>query len=155
LVSGAQGIAGEWGHTPLPWLTKHEVDGPTCWCGKQNCLETWISGPGLSADHERHTQQILTAEDIATLASKGDQGAQASLSRHANRLARGLAVIINIMDPEIIVLGGGLSNMAHLYEDLPRLLPDYVFADHFTTKLLPPKHGATSGVRGAAWLWNS
>lgn len=155
LLDGPHGIAGEWGHTPLPWLTVEEHDGPTCWCGKQNCLETWLSGPALSADHKRHTEQILSAEDIAALAQTGDPAAQASLGRHTNRLARGLAVIINILDPEIIVLGGGLSNMTHLYDDLPRLLPELIFSDHFTTKLAPPKHGPTSGVRGAAWLWNT
>jgi len=155
LLDGPHGIAGEWGHTPLPWLTAEEYDGPTCWCDKQNCLETWLSGPALSADHKRHTQQILTAEDIAALAMKGNRQAQASLDRHANRLARGLATVVNILDPEIIVLGGGLSNMAHLYSDVPQLLPEFVFSDHFTTKLKAPKHGATSGVRGAAWLWDS
>ena len=155
LLDSPHGIAGEWGHTPLPWLTPEEYDGPTCWCGKQNCLETWLSGPALSADHNRHTGQTLTAIDISVQAQEGDPATQASLNRHANRLARGLAVIVNILDPQIIVLGGGLSNMAHLYNDVPQLLPEFIFSDHFTTKLMAPKHGPASGVRGAAWLWDS
>jgi fructokinase len=154
LLDGPQAIAGEWGHTPLPWPDDKEHPGPRCWCGKRGCLETWLSGPGLAADHQTATGETLSAETIAARAAAGGKPARASLDRHADRLARGLAVVITLLDPELIVLGGGLANMAHLYEDVPGLLPKYVFSDHVATRLAAPHHGPESGVRGAAWLWN-
>ena len=153
-VTGPRAIGGEWGHTPLPWPTAEEHPGPECWCGRNGCLETWISGPGLAADHARHTGQEVTAEDIAAQAAGGDETAQASLQRHADRLARGLAVVVDIVDPDIIVLGGGLSNLTHLYRDVAPQVASHVFADETDVSIVPPAHGAASGVRGAARLWD-
>ncbi len=153
LVDGPHGITGEWGHTPLPWPTIAELAVPPCWCGRAGCLETWVSGPGLAADHARVTGTRLSGEDIAIAAANGSQDAQASLARHAHRLARGLAMIVNILDPAVIVLGGGLSELPHLYAVLPALIAPYVFSNHAAVTIRPPRWGATSGVRGAAWLW--
>ena len=148
---GPHGVAGEWGHNPLPWPTPDEYPGPACWCGQRGCLETFVAGPGLARDCDG--PDALDASGIPARAAAGDPRAQAALTRHADRLARGLAQVINLLDPDAIVLGGGLSNMAHLYTDLPRLLPRHVFSDVITTPILQNQHGDSSGVRGAAWLW--
>ncbi|MBV9248166.1 MAG: ROK family protein [Acetobacteraceae bacterium] len=148
---GPHGVAGEWGHNPLPWPSLDEVPGRPCWCGLCGCLETYVAGPALARDYlgpEAHD-----ASDIPARAAAGDKRAQDVLARHADRLARGLAVVVNLLDPDAIVLGGGLSNMDHLYEQLPKLLPRHVFSDVITTPILRNKHGDSSGVRGAAWLW--
>ncbi len=152
LLGGPNAIAGEWGHNPLPWPADDERPGPPCYCGKHGCIETFLSGPGLAADHRRATGQTLDAAEIAERAAAGDAAARASLDRHAERLARATASVINILDPETIVLGGGLSNLPHLYDALPKLWPRWVFAPAVATRLAPPKHGDSSGVRGAAWL---
>src|SRR6185312_5085235 len=141
IVTGVNAIGGEWGHNPLP--------GPPCYCGRRGCIETFLSGPGLAADHGGG----LTGPEIVGAASAGDAAAQASLARYAERLARALASVINILDPEAIVLGGGLSQIEALYDEVPRLWRRWVFSDDIATRLLPPKHGDSSGVRGAAWLW--
>ena len=153
LISGARGIGGEWGHNPLPWPSLEECPGPRCWCGRFGCIETWVAGPALAADHARMTGVALNAPAIVAAAETGDTAAQATLDRHADRLARGLAMVINIFDPEIIVLGGGLSELKHLYQKVPPLMAPHVFCDSPEIVIRPPKHGATSGVRGAAWLW--
>ena len=153
ILAGANAIAGEWGHNTLPWPTAGEVPGPPCWCGRSGCLETFLSGPALAMDHNRHGGQKLSAPDIAEAAAAGDPECRATLERYMDRLARGLASVINLIDPGAIVLGGGLSGISALYERVPRLWTRYVFSDRVTTPLLPPVHGASSGVRGAAWLW--
>jgi len=154
LVDGPQGIGGEWGHNPLPWMTADEYPGPACWCGRPACMETWVSGPGLAADHARATGETLSVEEIAAKASAGDRSAQATFDRHADRLARGLAHVVNLIDPEVIVLGGGLSNLPHLYTEVPALMARWVLADAPRITIRPPRWGDSSGVRGAAWLWS-
>lgn len=154
LVDGPRGIGGEWGHNPLPWPKRDETPGPECWCGHHGCMEQWVSGPALSADHMRHTGIKKSAEEIALSANTGDASAIRTLQRHADRLSRGLAAVVNILDPDIIVLGGGLSRMHHLYEVLPAAMAPYIFAEDKTVRIAPPKFGAASGVRGAAWLWD-
>ncbi|WP_439580781.1 ROK family protein [Elioraea sp.] len=151
VLEGPHAIAGEWGHTPLPWPSAVEVPGRRCWCGRYGCLETWISGTGLAQDCDGPGARDAVA--VERRSEAGEERARAALARHADRLARGLAVIIDLIDPDAIVLGGGVSNMAHLYEAIPRLLPAYVFSDVVTTPVLRAKHGDSSGVRGAAWLW--
>ncbi len=153
ILAGANAIAGEWGHNPLPWPTPDEVPGPPCWCGRSGCLETYLSGPALAADHRRHYRQTLSAPEIAEAAAAGDPECCATLERYMDRLARGLAAVINVVDPNAIVLGGGLSGISALYQQVPRLWTRYIFSDCVATPLLPPVHGASSGVRGAAWLW--
>jgi fructokinase len=148
---GPHRIAGEWGHTPLPWPTGVEIPGNLCWCGKHGCLETYLAGPSLARDADGPGAH--DAGGLPARAAAGDPIAIAALDRHADRLARGLAVIINILDPDAVVLGGGLSNMDHLYIELPRRIPGYAFSDTITTPILRNKHGDSSGVRGAAWLW--
>ena len=155
VLTGANAIAGEWGHNPLPWPLDQERPGPACYCGKHGCLETWLSGPGLARDFLAATGKNLPAEAIAAGAQRGDVECQAALMRYEDRLARGLAQIINILDPDVIVLGGGLSRIARLYENVPRLWGRYVFSDHVATRLAAPLHGDSGGVRGAAWLWNA
>jgi fructokinase len=150
---GANAIAGEWGHNSLPWPGPDEMPGPPCWCGRSGCIETFLSGPGLAADHRRHTGQSLTAREIAQTAEVGDPDCRAALARYSDRLARGLALVINIIDPDTIVLGGGLSAIGMLYDEVPRRWQRYVFSDRVLTRLLAPAHGDSSGVRGAAWLW--
>ena len=154
LLTGRHRIAGEWGHTPLPWPEGDEHPGPLCWCGRRGCLETWISGTGLENDYHQATGARLPGKDIAQLAVEGKRQAQEALQRHADRLARGLAVVTNIVDPDVIVLGGGLSNMAHLYDSLPDLMVPHIFADTPRPDVRRPAHGDTSGVRGAARLWD-
>jgi fructokinase len=151
--TGPNAIAGEWGHNPLPWPRDDERPGPDCYCGLTGCIETYLSGPGLARDHAAATGETLAPEAIAARAAAGDAGAEASLQRYEDRMARALASVINVLDPDVIVLGGGLSNLKRLYESLPRLWPRYVFSDRVDTRLVPPKHGDSSGVRGAAWLW--
>jgi fructokinase len=153
LVDGPRGIGGEWGHNPLPWMTAEEYPGPLCWCGRRGCMETWVSGSGLAADHVRVTGEAIAAEEIARRAEASDAAAKATLDRHADRLARGLAHVVNLVDPEVIVLGGGLSKLAHLYTVVPRLMAPWVFADAPSVTIAPPRWGDASGVRGAAWLW--
>lgn len=148
---GPHRIAGEWGHTPLPWPTGLEVPGPLCWCGKHGCLELYIAGPALARDCDGPGAH--DASHLPARAAAGDTAAIAALDRHADRLARGLAVIANLLDPDVIVLGGGLSNMAHLYTELPKRIPAYAFSDVLATPIVPNRHGDSSGVRGAAWLW--
>lgn len=153
LIGGPNAIAGEWGHNPLPWPEEHEWPGPPCYCGLTGCLETFLSGPGLQREFFQATGKDQTPRDIVFQAQGGNPEAEAILARYESRLARGLASVINILDPEVIVLGGGLSNLRRLYESVPRLWGAWVFSDRVDTKLVPPQHGDSSGVRGAAWLW--
>ena len=148
---GPHRVAGEWGHTPLPWPSGVEVPGNRCWCGKLGCLETYLAGPSLA--HDCDGPGAHDASGLPARAATGDAAAIAALDRHADRLARGLAVVINLLDPDAIVLGGGLSNMRHLYAELPRRIPAYAFSDTIATPILPNRHGDSSGVRGAAFLW--
>lgn len=151
---GPHAICGEWGHNPLPWPTDDEHPGPACWCGRHGCIETWVSGPGMARDHALVAGDARTAKDIVALASRGDAAAKTTLARHAGRLARGLAMVANLIDPDVIVLGGGLSNAHHLYDMVAPLMRTFVFADHCNPAILPPAHGDASGVRGAARLWD-
>lgn len=155
-IIGANAIAGEWGHNPLPWPTKEELPGRDCYCGKQGCIETWLSGTGFALEYKEYNnlEKQIGAKEIISLANSGDKTAQAALQRYEDRLAKSLASIINVIDPDVIVLGGGMSNIQSLYKNVPKLLEKYVFSDHVVTKLVSPKHGDSSGVRGAAWLWN-
>jgi predicted NBD/HSP70 family sugar kinase len=147
VLSGANAIAGEWGHNPLPLPSAQDLPLPDCYCGRAGCIETYLSGPGLARDHELRTGRRLLPEEIVSL---GDQ----SLERYVERLARALASVINLLDPEVIVLGGGMSKVGRLYTEVPRLWRRYVFSDHVATRLAPPVHGDSSGVRGAARLWD-
>ena len=149
ILEGRNAFAGEWGHMPLPWPTAQEHPGPECWCGRRNCLELWVSGTGFTRDHGG----ARTAEEIVALSRTGDTGARASLDRYIDRLARGLAVVCDILDPDAIVLGGGMSNVDELYERLPGAIAPLAFSDVFTTPVLRAVHGDSSGVRGAARLW--
>jgi fructokinase len=153
LLVGANAIAGEWGHNPLPAARPDELPGPPCYCGRSGCIETFLSGPGLAADHRRHTGRDLTTAEIVTGAAAGDPHCRAALDRYADRLARALASVINLIDPDAIVLGGGLSALAFLYDEVPRRWGRHIFSNAVVTRLLPPRHGDSSGVRGAAWLW--
>ena len=159
LIAGANGLAGEWGHNPLSWCDEAEcVHAAPCYCGKQGCIETWLSGPGLARDHARHDgSSLLDARQIAERAAAGDAACAASLARYASRLARALASVINLVDPDVIVLGGGLSQIDRLYEEVPRLWTRHVFSAgaeaSLRTRLVRSQHGDASGVRGAAWLW--
>lgn len=154
LRDGPRGIGGEWGHNSLPWPDASEVPGPKCWCGRHGCMETWVSGPALEKDYASAASLTLPAAAIAERASAGDALAKAALHRHASRLARGLAGLVNVMDPDVIVLGGGLSQLSHLYAVLPGLMAPHIFADATGVVIRPPKWGDASGARGAAWLWN-
>lgn len=153
VLGGRNAIGGEWGHNPLPWPEHDERPGPDCYCGQRGCLETFLSGNGLAADYERATGYSLAADEIVGRAAGGDPVADGAFARYEHRLARALAVVINILDPDAIVLGGGLSNIDRLYETVPAAWPDYVFSDQVDTPLLKAMHGDSSGVRGAAWLW--
>jgi fructokinase len=153
IVVGVNAIAGEWGHNPLPSPRPDELPGTRCYCGRSGCIETFLSGPGLAADHRRHDGMALSGQEIVARAVAGDAACRATLDRYAERLARALGSVINILDPEAIILGGGLSTIAELYEVVPRLWGEFIFSDEVATKLLPPMHGDSSGVRGAAWLW--
>jgi fructokinase len=164
VLAGPNGLAGEWGHNPLPWPERDEHPGPSCYCGKRGCIETFLSGPGMAADHERQTGVRASAEAIAAGARDGDEAALGTLARYERRLARALASVINLLDPDVIVIGGGMSAIDRLYDRVPDLWGRYVFhagqargggqaADAVRTRLVPAQHGAASGVRGAAWLW--
>jgi fructokinase len=152
ILTGPNAIAGEWGHNPLPWPQPHELPGPDCYCGKQGCLETWISGPGFAADFARTTGEHASGPEIVARAGCGAATARAALDRYADRLARGLATVVNILDPDAIVLGGGMSNVAELYGTVPELLGRYLFSDTVRNRLAAARFGDSSGVRGAAWL---
>ena len=151
-LAGANAVAGEWGHNPLPWPRADELPGPACYCGRRGCIEAWLSGPGLARDHAQVTGVERTAAEIAAAADE-DPAAAATLERHAERLARALAAVINLLDPQVIVLGGGLSNMQGLYARVPELWGPWIFSDSVATRLVPNVHGDSGGVRGAAWLW--
>lgn len=153
LLSGRHRIAGEWGHNPLPAPLPHELPGPACYCGRAGCLETWISGTGFARDHREQTGQALRAQEIIDAKRRGDDAALDSYQRLLDRLGRALAGVINILDPDIIVLGGGLSNVSELYTDLPTQIMPQLFSDVFTTPIKAARHGDSSGVRGAALLW--
>ena len=154
VLIGPNAIAGEWGHNPMPWPEEGERPGPPCFCGQSGCIETFLSGPGLEREHRRSTGKAIGAKEIAAAAAAGDAACEASLGHYERRLARALAHVINILDPEVIVLGGGLSNMRRLYDNVPRLWGEWVFSDRVDTRLAPHRHGDSSGVRGAAWLWD-
>jgi len=182
VVTGPNGIAGEWGHNPLPWPADDERPGPACYCGRQGCIETFLSGPGMQADYERETGTRRRPAEIVAVAAAGDRAAQDALARYEARMARALASVVNVLDPDVIVLGGGMSNIASLYENVPKLWGPYIFAcganastpnspipnaqsrlgvgslgvgrcEPVRTRLVPAHHGDASGVRGAAWLW--
>jgi fructokinase len=153
VLTGPNAIAGEWGHNPLPWPRAGEWPGPPCYCGKTGCVETFLSGPGMARDHLEATGEVLAAEEIADRAERGEVAATATLARYEERMARALAVVLNILDPDVVVLGGGMSQIARLYEAVPRLWQAWAFSDRVDTVLRPPVHGDSSGVRGAAWLW--
>jgi fructokinase len=165
VLSGVNGVAGEWGHNPLPWPSGEEYPGPQCYCGQRGCVETFLSGPGLRADHYRHTGSQEEPETLAARAAAGDGDAEATLVRYEERLARALAAVINLLDPDVIVVGGGLSNIERIYRSVPHLWQNHVFScgspaadwsnDRVATRLVRAYHGDASGVRGAAWLWPS
>lgn len=155
VVPGRNGIAGEWGHNPLPWAGDDERPGPACYCGRFGCIETWLSGPGMAKHFAEETGRTLTAQEIAVAAQAGDPRAHDGFARYADRLARSLAHVINILDPDVIVLGGGLSNIDLLYNILPTLIRNEVFSDAFDTPIRKALHRDSGGVRGAAWLWPS
>jgi fructokinase len=154
LLTGPNAIAGEWGHNPLPWPLADELPGSVCYCGRQGCIETWLSGPGFERDYARYSNNALQAAEIVALSESGDSIAAAAMSRYEDRMARALATVINLLDPDVIVLGGGMSNIDSLYRTVPAIWGNYVFSDTVSTRLLPPVHGDSSGVRGAAWLWD-
>ena len=153
VIVGANAIAGEWGHNPLPWPEPGERPGQPCYCGRTGCIETFLSGPGLSRDHEAGSGQRLDPTAIVSRASAGDRAAAAAIARYHHRMARALASILNVVDPDVVVLGGGLSNMPGLAASVMRMWGDFVFSDRVTTTIVPALHGDASGVRGAAWLW--
>jgi fructokinase len=170
LVTGPNAIAGEWGHNPLPWAEADEMPGPPCYCGRRGCIETFLSGPGMATDYERRARERLSPPEIVERAAADEQGAEMTLTRYEQRMARALASVINVLDPDVIVLGGGLSNIERLYVNVPRLWAEFVFAagesrvpnlesripnpeSQVQTRLVRARHGDASGVRGAAWLW--
>lgn len=154
VLTGPNAIAGEWGHNPLPWPEDEERPGSKCYCGKFGCIETFLSGPALSADYFKQASEKTSAKEIVEKAEQGDELAEHCLQRYEDRMARGLSHIINVIDPNIIVLGGGMSNIQRLYKNVPEIWGKYVFSDKVFTKLIAPEYGDSSGVRGAAWLWN-
>jgi fructokinase len=155
VVRGRNAIAGEWGHNPLPWPGPGEQPGPRCYCGKHGCIETFLAGPSLVRDFASAGGRTTVRDvpEIVAAAGSGDATAAAALERYYDRLTRALAALINVLDPDAIVLGGGISNVAALYDEIPRRLGAYVFSDTVETAIVPPRHGDSSGVRGAAWLW--
>ncbi|MFW2457881.1 ROK family protein [Methyloversatilis discipulorum] len=153
VLQGANGVAGEWGHNPLPPGDDTGGHAPACYCGRHGCVETWLSGPALAADHLRTSGETAVPERIVARAADGDAACEATLRRYEARLARALAGVINLLDPDVIVLGGGLSSIGRLYQRVPQLWAPHVFSDRIVTRLCPPLHGDSSGVRGAAWLW--
>ncbi|MGH9884058.1 MAG: ROK family protein [bacterium] len=154
-LKGANLIAGEWGHNPLPWITAAEHPGPDCYCGKRGCIETFLSGPGFASDFEHRTGAALSTHEIVERAERRDAAAVAAVEQYHDRLARALASIVNVVDPHVIVLGGGMSRLPRLAESVSALLPAYVFSDTVVTRVVRNVHGDSSGVRGAAWLWPS
>jgi fructokinase len=152
---GPNGVAGEWGHNPLPWPKPEESPGPACYCGKRGCMEMWVSGTGIARDYKSVTGTTKTTREIVADFAVGDRVAAETIVRFEDRLARGLSNVINILDPDVIVVGGGVSRVEHLYEALPKLLPQYVFGGEAMTPIVQAKYGDSSGVRGAAWLWPS
>jgi fructokinase len=154
ILTGMNSIAGEWGHNALPPPAPHDHPLPLCYCGRRGCVETYLSGPGLAADLARESGDRLPAEEITRRAAAGDAACAAAIGRYEDRLARALAMVINVLDPDVIVIGGGLSKIAHLYDEVPARWGAHVFSDEVRTRLLPPAHGDASGVRGAAWLWD-
>ena len=152
-LTGRNAIAGEWGHNALPWPEDDEWPGPECYCGRRGCVETFLAGPGLAGDFRRATGEEIKPVEIVARAETGDPAAEAALQRYERRLARALAMVINIVDPDVVVLGGGMSNVTRLYENVPRLWGEWVFSDQVNTELRRNRHGDSSGVRGAAWLW--
>ncbi len=150
---GPNGVAGEWGHNPLPWQKPEENPGPACYCGKRGCMEMWISGTGIALDYKEATGRTRTTREIVSDFEAGDGTAAAAVERFEDRLARGLANVINILDPDVIVIGGGVTRVKHIYQALPELLPRYVFGGEATTPINAAMYGDSSGVRGAAWLW--
>jgi fructokinase len=153
VLEGRNAIAGEWGHNPLPWPAPAELPGPLCYCGKRGCVETFLSGPGLARDFEAAAGERASGPEVAERAGRGEPHAVQALDRYLDRLARSLAVVINVLDPDVVVLGGGVSRMEPLYRELPARLPAYVFCDRVDTRIAPAVHGDSGGVRGAAWLW--
>ena len=151
---GVNGIAGEWGHNPLPWAQDSERPGPTCYCGRSGCIETFLSGPGMAQDHEHAVGEKFDAAAIVARAAAGNAACEATLQRYEDRLARSFAHVVNILDPDVIVLGGGMSNIERLYRNVPKRWGCYVFSDRVDTRLVKNRYGDSSGVRGAAWLWD-
>ncbi|NYF90740.1 fructokinase [Tunturiibacter empetritectus] len=150
---GPNGVAGEWGHNPLPWPKPEESPGPLCYCGKRGCMEMWVSGTGIALDYKNVTGRARTTREIVADFAAGDPAAAETVERFEDRLARGLSNVINILDPDVIVVGGGVSRIEHIYAALPKLLPKYVFGGEASTPVVQAKYGDSSGVRGAAWLW--
>jgi fructokinase len=151
--NGPNGVAGEWGHNPLPWPKPEESPGPACYCGKRGCMEMWVSGTGIALDYKSVTGRTRTTREIVSEFDAGEKDAEDAIDRFEDRLARGLAQVINILDPDAIVIGGGVSGVKRLYQELPKKLPAYVFGGEASTPILPARYGDSSGVRGAAWLW--
>lgn len=150
---GRNSVAGEWGHNSLPWPRIDEVPGPACYCGKSGCIETWISGTGLGKDYERATGRPLSGKEVVEAADRADAEAMAAIERLEDRIARGFASLVNVIDPDVIVVGGGLSRLERIYRNVPPLLERYGFGGNIHTPIVAAKHGDSSGVRGAAWLW--
>ncbi|MBK7743538.1 MAG: ROK family protein [Betaproteobacteria bacterium] len=155
VLDGPNAIAGEWGHNPLPWPRDDERPGAMCFCGRPGCIETWVSGTGIERDHRQVAGAALKAPEIVARAAAGDAACAATLSRYEERLARALAHVINLLDPDVVVLGGGMSNVLRLYAEVPLLWGPWVFSDRVDTRLVRNLHGDSSGVRGAAWLWGA
>jgi fructokinase len=153
VLDGPNAIAGEWGHNPLPWPDAVELPGPACWCGHRGCIETWICGPAWASEHATRTGEVRAPAQIVAAAAAGDPAARVSIERYEHRLARSLAHVVNLLDPDVIVLGGGMSNIGRLYESVPRLWGRWIFSDRIDTRLVRHRHGDSSGVRGAARLW--
>ncbi len=151
--AGPNGVAGEWGHNPLPWPKPEEYPGPLCYCGKRGCMEMWVSGTGIAFDYQTATSTTRTTQEIVSDFQVGKPQAVAAIERFEDRLARGLAQVINILDPDVIVIGGGVSRVEHIYQAVPQKLPAYVFGGEVSTPILQSRFGDSSGVRGAAWLW--
>ena len=151
--NGLNSIAGEWGHIPLGWMTKDEYPGHTCYCGQRGCLETYISGTGFEKEYEKQTGILKTGNEIADLLKIGDSNAEKVMRIYENRLARAIAIAVNIIDPEILILGGGMSNISRIYKNVPTMVQEWTFGQEFSTPIKPAMHGDSSGVRGAAWLW--
>lgn len=154
LLDGANAIGGEWGHNPLPWPEPGELPGDACYCGRHGCIETWLSGPALARDYARAGGDQIPSEVIVVRAQAGEHRAQEALSRWEHRLAKALATVINVLDPDVIVVGGGLSRLPGIYDRVPQLWQPWVFSDVVTTRMVPAAYGDASGVRGAAWLWD-